>query len=40
MDKASSLGAQHPRFDARDGGIEIISYRHFEIQRVASEDLV
>ena len=40
MDKTSSLGAQHPRFDARAGGFEIISYKHFEIQRVASEDLV
>ena len=40
MDKTSSLGAQNCRFDARDGGLEIISYKHFEIQRVASEDLV
>ena len=40
MDKTSSLGAQHPRLVARRVAFEIISYRHFEIQRVAGEDLV
>ena len=40
MDKTSSLGAQHPRFDVRGGGFEIISYKRFKTQRVASEDLV
>ena len=40
MDKMSSLGAQNRRLHARSGGFEIICYKHFEIQRVASEDLV
>ena len=40
MDKASSLGARHRRLHARRVAFEIIPYRHFEIQSVASEDLV
>ena len=37
MDNTSSLGARNCWLDVRSGVFEIISYKHFEIQRVSSE---
>ena len=40
LDKMLALGARSCKFESRRGAFDIIFYKHFEIQRVASEDLV